>query len=147
MDNYKNIVCATDFSAHSRAAAERAAQLARLHGAGLILLHVVEYFPEDSSNEFIAPEDVDPATYREQRARDALAELAAALGDISPTLEVRFSTHSAKHVIVDFAEERHVDLIVLASHGHHGLVSLLGSTACGVAHKVPCDVYIVRAEE
>ena len=29
----------------------RAAQLARLHGSGLTLLHVVEYFPEDRERE------------------------------------------------------------------------------------------------
>jgi len=76
MERYQNILCATDFSNHCRAAAERAADMARRYGAQLTLLHVVEYFPEDRSNVEIAPENVDPAAYREEKARESIAELA-----------------------------------------------------------------------
>ena len=61
MERYQNILCATDFSNHCRAAAERAADMAARYGAQLTLLHVVEYFPVDRSNVEIAPENVDPA--------------------------------------------------------------------------------------
>ncbi len=36
------------------------------------------------------------------------------------------------------------DLIVVGSHGRHGLALLLGSTANGVLHGAPCDVLAVR---
>ncbi len=43
------------------------------------------------------------------------------------------------------AESRGVDLIVIGSHGRHGLSGvLLGSTANGVVHNAPCDVLTVR---
>jgi universal stress protein A len=145
MEDYKNMVCATDFSDNCRMAAERATDMARRYDAQLTLLHVVEHFPEDRANVAIAPEDVDPAAYREQRARNALEELARHLDYGKLVQEIRFSTCSAKHEIVCFAEERNTDLIVIASHGCQGITAILGSTAYGVAHSSPCDVLTVRA--
>ena len=145
MEGYQNIVCATDFSDHCKAAAERAAELARHYGARLTLLHIVENFPEDRSNVEIAPEDVDPASYCEQKAREALTQLAQYLDYGKVSQEVRFSTHSARHGIVSFAEEQRPDLIVVASHSRHGINAILGSTAYGVTHHAPCDVMTIRA--
>lgn len=145
MKRYKNILCATDFSDHCKIAAERAVEIAQYYGARLTLLHVVENFPVDRSNEIIAPEDVDPAAYREQRASESLAKLAQYLRTDTVMQEVRFSTQSAKHKIVRFAEDQNIDLIVVATHGHHGIFSILGSTAYGVSHRSPCDVMMVRA--
>jgi universal stress protein A len=59
--------------------------------------------------------------------------------------EVRFSPHSAKREIMHFAKEQNVDLIVVGTHGQHGLTDLLGSIAVGVAHMAPCDVLAIRA--
>ncbi len=145
MNSYQRILCATDFCDHCTAAAERAAELARLFGAELLLLHVVEYFPEQRSNEEIAPENVDPAAYREQQARASLAALACQLGEEEVVQEVRFTTRSARHEIVRFAEQQEIDLIIVATHGRHGITHILGATANGVMHDAPCDVLAVRA--
>ncbi len=63
----------------------------------------------------------------------------------------------SQHIVVDFgravdgilerAVKLDVDLIVLGSHGRHGLSLLLGSTANGVLHRAKCDVLAVRIEE
>jgi len=45
------------------------------------------------------------------------------------------------------AEELDPDLIVVGSHGRHGLALLLGSTANGVLHGATCDVLAVRVGE
>ncbi|WP_339532836.1 universal stress protein [Pseudomonas mucidolens] len=42
------------------------------------------------------------------------------------------------------AKEQNCDLIVVGSHGRHGLALLLGSTANDVLHGAPCDVLAVR---
>jgi universal stress protein A len=48
--------------------------------------------------------------------------------------------------IVDKADELKADLIVIGSHGKHGLGLLLGSTASGVMHHAKCDVVVVRLQ-
>jgi universal stress protein A len=146
MKRYKNILCATDFSSNCRIAAERAADLARLYGGRLTLLHVVEHFPVDRSNVEIAPEDVDPARYHEERALASLAELANHLGYRRTRQEFRFSMQSARDEVLRFIEQDGTDLVVIASHGRHGITSILGSTTYGMTHKAPCDVLAVRAQ-
>ncbi|MNG25866.1 hypothetical protein D3C84_1107770 [compost metagenome] len=46
--------------------------------------------------------------------------------------------------IHQLAKENACDLIVVGSHGRHGLALLLGSTANDVLHGAPCDVLAVR---
>ena len=42
------------------------------------------------------------------------------------------------------AEENSMDLIVVGSHGRHGLSLLFGSTSNSVLHGASCDVLAVR---
>jgi len=42
------------------------------------------------------------------------------------------------------AIELSTDLIVVGSHGRHGLALLLGSTSNGILHGATCDVLAVR---
>lgn len=44
------------------------------------------------------------------------------------------------------AKEQGCDIIVVGSHGRHGLALLLGSTANDVLHGAPCDVLAVRLQ-
>lgn len=147
MKSYQKIMCATDCSDFCRVATERAAELARFYDAQLYLFHVVEHFPVNRSNELIAPEDVDPKEYHEKRVHNSLAELARSLGYEKVAQEVRFSSRTAKHAIVRFAREQDVDLIVMATHGRHGLTSTLGSTSYGVTHTAPCDVMVISSHK
>lgn len=147
MESYERIMCAVDFSPLSNAAAARAAMLARQYDAPLSFLHVIEYFPEDRSNEIIAPESIDPAEYRESDAYRRLAELTGHLGFAGADRAVRFSPHAAWHEIVHFADDNDIKLIVLGCHGHHGIATLLGSTTNGVINRAPCDVLAVRSEK
>jgi universal stress protein A len=145
MSEYQNILCVTDFSAASKRGIVRAVELAGHYQARLSLLHVIEHFPEDRSNEVIAPENVDPASFRQEKARSALAAIAKECGCESVRRELLVSSHSAGKPIVRFAEEHNTDLIVIGSHGHHGLAAILGSTANTIMHSAPCDVLAVRA--
>jgi universal stress protein A len=49
--------------------------------------------------------------------------------------------------IVRIARQEHVDLIMVGSHGRHGLGLLMGSTANRVLHHASCDVMAVRFPE
>jgi universal stress protein A len=44
------------------------------------------------------------------------------------------------------AEEINANLIVVGSHGRHGLALIFGSTANGVLHGAGCDVLAVRVK-
>lgn len=146
MKSYRNVLCATDFSSFSDRACVHATKLAKESGATLTLIHVVDHFPVDRSNEEIAPEDADPKLFREQKARGELEAQTARTGCAETRREVTFSTHAADHEIVRYASANGIDLIVLASHGHKGITALLGSTAKAVQHHAACEVIVVPAE-
>ena len=54
---------------------------------------------------------------------------------------------SPKAEIIRIAEDMGADLIVVGSHGRHGIALLLGSTAASVVHHAKCDVLAVRLRE
>lgn len=147
MKSYRHILCATDFSKFCDNTCVHAAKLAKESGAKLTLLHVVDHFPVDSSNEEIAPEDVDPKVYREQKAREKLEAQTAYADCPEAEREVVFSTHAAANEIVRYAGANGVDLILVASHGHKGITEKFGSTAASVKHHAACEVIVVPAEE
>ena len=143
---YVHVLVAVDFTPFSDLAARRASEIARISNAGLTMLHVVDYFPEDVPLDVVAPEDEDPADYLRRHAADRLAELAREIEQDEAVSKVAFSTHSARHEIIRIAREESVDLIVVASHGRRGLAEYLGSTAHAIIHGADCDVLVVRAQ-
>lgn len=70
-------------------------------------------------------------------------ERAAAFGIAPDRVATRIGRPAAE--IRAHAERIGADLIVIGSHGRHGIPGLmLGSTANGVLHDAPCDVLTVR---
>ena len=49
--------------------------------------------------------------------------------------------------LINKANEDKADLIIVGSHGRHGVRLVLGSTANGVLHHADCDVLAVRIRE
>lgn len=147
MKAYQKILLPSDFSRHSKSAALRACELAKFYQAHLSLLHVVEYYPEDIPVEIVRPENIDMDAYLEKRARKSLDEIATSLAYPDTSAVVILSAHGAKHEISAYAKAQDIDLIIIGSHGRHGLSSLLGSTAEGVLHRVACDVLTVSLDD
>jgi universal stress protein A len=143
MKSYRHILCGTDFSPASDDACIRALELARGSGAELTLLHIVDHFPEDRSNEEIAPEDVDPKQFHEERSRTGLREQALRIGYPEANQETRFTTHSAAYAITHYAADHDVDLIVVGSHAHSAIADLLGTTTGGVERHAGCEVLVL----
>jgi len=79
-----------------------------------------------------------------------LQEAQTALEKLAQQLEVKdirlwvVNAISTKEGILGAVQAHHADLIVVGSHGRHGLSLLLGSTANAVLHGAPCDVLAVR---
>jgi universal stress protein A len=145
MPTYRNILVAIDFSPENRDILDRAVDLAGKTAARLTLLHVVEYAEFAYSGDLVAPEELVIDEEMAAKARQQLTGLAEErdLGETDIVVEMG----TPKREIVRVAEQRDVDLIVLGSHGRHGLQLLLGSTANGVLHLAKCDVLAVRVGE
>jgi universal stress protein A len=141
---YSRLLVAIDFSDADKQVLERARQLAGQHRSGITLLHVVEYMPMAYVDEIPPLESVEFSKALEQ---GALKNLRALQDELQPLeTEMQVVTGIAKHEVVRVAEEIGADLIVIGSHGRHGIQLLLGSTANGVLHLAKCDVLAVRVK-
>jgi universal stress protein A len=141
MSQYKKILVAIDLSDDSAQIAQRAQAVAGSSAAELHLIHVIEplsfAYGGDIPMDFSGIQDEihQQASQQLQRFGDAH----------------QISQHN-QHIVMgrpeaeihSKAEEIEADLIVIGSHGRHGLALLLGSTANGVLHGALCDVLAVR---
>jgi nucleotide-binding universal stress UspA family protein len=143
---FKRILVPTDGSDITSHAVDTAIQLAKVHGAQLLTLSVMEPFPYSAVSEIqpMPPQEFIDAQQRValKRVEDVCAS-AAAQG-----LSCKGHTVEALHAweaIVDHAKAESVDLIVMASHGRSGLAAfLLGSETQKVLTHVDLPVLIVK---
>ena len=142
---YQNILFAADFSDDALRVGERAREIARRCGARLSLIHVVEDINISMGGGYellpVLPELPDEALLRE--SRELLGDLARRLG-MEDAEKWVVNAPSTKEGILGAVQEHGADLIVVGSHGRHGLALLLGSTANAILHGAPCDVLAVR---
>jgi nucleotide-binding universal stress UspA family protein/nitrite reductase/ring-hydroxylating ferredoxin subunit len=121
---YKRIVLATDGSAFAESAEQVAAALARaVKARELLIVHTYE-----------RPEQAQPAVER---------AVATAQGQgLQP--EVVLRDGEAPEEIVEVADVREADLVVLGSRGLSLGEQIIGSVASKVSRRAPCDVLLVR---
>ena len=144
MSNYKYILLATDFTKSAEAAVKRATEIATCFNARLCLLHVIEHFPGDIPNDWIAPENHDPTSYLTKRSMKALKQLGSQLEYGNIETRVILSEHSAAYEITQYAKQNKVDLIVTGYPVRHGITNVFGSTSCAVMHRAECDTLSVQ---
>ncbi len=141
----KTILVAIDFSDVSDAVIEAGSKFARLLGEGLHIIHVVESEPTYaaygfSPDEFPAMQAVQTESIK--RSESKLAEIVSRL-NISD-VQTAVLEGQPLHCILDYAEDINADLIVLGSHGHGLLGSLLlGSVAEGCVRKAKFPALII----
>ena len=141
---YKHILLASDFSPEAVRAEDKAVEVAKLYGAKLSIIHVVDYYPSMQLEGGLAM----LPNLEEKLNENARSDMNACIERLKVKPETEHIGHGPpKAVIVDYADEISADLIVLGSHGRHGLGLLLGSTANGVLHTAKCDVLAVRVYE
>ncbi len=142
MSVYSHVLVAVDLSEDSPAVSRRGHDLAARCDAKLSFVHVVEFIPVDPAGEALLPPPVDLEGELVQGARHRLDALCDSLGLKSAPRRVEVG--NIKVEILRVAVEEQADLLVLGSHGRHGLALLLGSTEKSLLHKAPCDVLAVR---
>ena len=142
MGEYKRILVAVDFSPEYKAVLGKGIEFSRQQGAELTLIHVVECTEVAYAGDLIMPADV---TFCQEMAKQAKARMETIKGETGvPRTDVIINIGVPKHEILQAADEIQADLIIVGSHGRHGLQLLLGSTANGILHLARCDVLAVR---
>ncbi|MGB5324389.1 MAG: universal stress protein [Pseudomonadales bacterium] len=142
MSNYRNVLVALDVCDDNHAIIERALSLSG-DAAKLRLLHIVEpiYYPEN----YMGGLSVD---FQEKSIEFAEQELHAAAAKYSiPEARCEVKIGKPSSGVHNFAREHDCDLVVVGSHGKHGLQLLLGSTATAILHGANCDVLAVRIND
>lgn len=139
---YRKLLLAIDFAPQTEILCQHASRMAQIHGASLSLVHVVEPVVSDSAFDTLPPLPVDFDDLLVQQARKRLAGLRERYGiaENDTFLEIGVT----KREILRVADEQGSDLILVGSHGRHGVGLLLGSTANAILHHANCDVLAIR---
>ncbi len=135
----KTVLVPTDFSEPSAEAVHTALELVE-SGADVHVLHVLQPI------EHTAPEvlfgDLDDAT-RSEKATQFLTDFLVRHGINGVTKTVRIGDPGM--AVSEYATEIKADLIVIPSHGHHGLRRiLLGSVAERIIRHAECPTLVLR---
>lgn len=141
MKGYKNILVAVELIAKTDAELVKHAEyLVKEFGAHVTLVHAVEY--AGGYNAYGIGVNLEVEKILIENANKEMKALGERIGISENRRAVKIG--SAKFVILEEAEKIKADLIIVGSHGRHGLRALLGSTADGVLHGAKCDVLAVR---
>jgi nucleotide-binding universal stress UspA family protein len=133
-----SIVVGTDGSDTAREAVRQATRLAAAVGARIELVSAYEPVPgNDPEGWRVSARPAVEATLRE-------AEREVAAAGVEVTTYAREGDPAS--ALLDVAEERRADLIVVGNKGQTGAARfLLGSVPNRVSHHAPCSVLIIRA--
>ena len=146
MSDYQHVLVAVDYTKHSVYVAEKARVLANKYQAKLRVIHVLDNIPMPDTNygtvialDQIAPDELlEAEKIKFMELGDQLA-----IDVVNRWMVWGIPTQE----IINIADQEQVDLIIVGSHGRHGLALLLGSTANSVLHHAKCDVMAVRLIE
>lgn len=144
MSKYSRVLLAVDLTEDCRHVAEHASILSELYQAQLHIVHVIE--PQSLAYGDEIPMDLSSlheAIY--DQAESYLRELSSDFHIAKDRQHLAFGRIESE--IHRIAAENKIDVIVVGSHGRHGLAILFGSTLNGVLQKATCDVLAVRVGE
>ncbi len=147
----KTILAAVDFSNSTSGVVATAAEMARAFGAEIHLLHVIEPEPTYTAYGFTPDEFPAIHTFHEEtrtRAQKTLDTAAAKAAESGVTAVTHLGDGSPLHVLEEKVKELNADLVVLGSHGHGVMASLLlGSVAEGMVRKSIVPTLVIPAKK
>ena len=146
---WKTLLVPHDFSSSANHAAAIARDEAKLHGARLLLLHIIDLPHAIKPDTVIVPDATGaPVNVREYAVSSAEAHLQdiverLAKDGVTATSFIRVGNPVDE--INRFVDEEKVSLIVMGTHGRTGLQHLLiGSVTERVVRTATCPVLTVR---
>jgi nucleotide-binding universal stress UspA family protein len=147
--NVKKILIAIDNSTSSEKAAKTGYDLARMFGAEVALVNVIEPVPANINPDMtLAPVFLETYDNTEENSHILLQDIEDRFGEGVNTTYLTVMD-SAAHGIIQQSDQWGSNLIVIGTYGRTGLYHfLMGSVAEHVARKSACPVLIVpnRAE-
>jgi nucleotide-binding universal stress UspA family protein len=143
---FKHILVPTDFGASAAQALDFAIALAAKFGSKITLLHV-SWLPPPAYAAYAAGLEI-PTAEMEQGAKRELDRLLARIKDRTSNVEGVVVTGEPWRAILEVADQRSADAIVMGTHGYRGMSRfLLGSIAEKVVRLSPIPVVTVRGTE
>ncbi|MCA9066747.1 MAG: universal stress protein [Planctomycetaceae bacterium] len=137
-----SIVVPIDFSGESEHAIRTALSISG-DASKLHLVHVL--LPLDSVSPGVLLGDVTDES-REAAVRKNITEIAQRAGASQATISALFGNPGLE--IADYAKNINADLIVIPSHGYHGVKRfVLGSVAERVIRHAECSVLVLRRSD
>ena len=144
MSVYTHILIGLDLSPESQQVVDRVKQLFADRDVKISICHILEPLAFTYGGDI--PVDLsDVQVQLEDQARTRLAALAEQLA--IPEEDQHIVLGQPANEMRRMAKEEDVDLIIVGSHGRHGLALIFGSTSNSVLHGAPCDVLAVRIAE
>lgn len=142
---YQHVLIAVDLSEECHPVLQRAIKLASRDGARVSLIHVIEPMAMAFGGD--VPMDLSILQQQQQQqAQQRLDNFTRQYPQLTPD-NCHLGFGQPRQEIHELASEQQCDLIVVGSHGRHGLSLLLGSTANDLLHGAPCDVLAVRLKK
>jgi nucleotide-binding universal stress UspA family protein len=148
---FERIVCPIDFSAPSTRALEHALSLAQEAYGRLTLMHALEQFPPDDAATMAHFETArfDMAGFQQAMETTVRARLQEAIPEGARDWcrpEILVTRGRAWRSILQAAEERDADLVVLGVHGRNPIdLTLFGSTTQHIVRTARCPVMVTRS--
>ncbi|HZD66660.1 MAG TPA: universal stress protein [Acidimicrobiales bacterium] len=137
---YEKMLVAVDGSDHAKGALGATAELARLAGSEVRVVHVVELGYAGRLGPYLQEEPEEARVLVDQ----AVAELGEAGVKATGSLPRVLGSNAAAEIVAE-AEDLGASLIVMGSRGRSDLTGLvMGSVSHKVLHLAPCPVLIVR---
>jgi len=142
---YKHLLVAVDLTEESPHVIQQACELATLYQAKISLINILE----PVSLAFGGDIPMDLSTLQQEQLQHARERLDSYIADYpSITSEQCFLCYGQpRQEIHRIAQENGCDLIVVGSHGRHGLALLLGSTTKDLLQNAPCDILAVALHQ
>lgn len=142
-DIMKKILVPVDFSEFSEYALEVAAQLAKKHEAGIIILHMIGLSDSVLANSEIAEEQ--EARYYLKLAKEKIKEFTEKAYLKEVPVEAIIQNYKEFTEVNEVAHEQHCDLVVMGSHGSSGLSELfVGSNTEKVVRTSDVPVLVIK---
>ncbi len=146
MHDYKKFLVAIDFSDSKNKVVKQAKHLAQIFNAELHAIHVLDNIPmPDMPYGTLISLETPSDDIMLQTEKNKFIHTCESMEILPSTRWLIWGTPQDE--ITRLAQQERFDLIIIGSHGRHGLAMLMESTAKNVIFHAECDVLTVHLQD